>query len=241
MRYETRDGAVWLTLESPETANAITLDGMRDLADGLDEAESDDAPAVVLTGEGEQFCSGADLDTLASIEDEEDAREFADALVGALRRIEEVGIPVIAAINGDAYGAGFEFVVACDLAVAIRDARFAMPETQLGVSAPLTGERVAATAGRKRVSELALTCEPIDADTAEAWGVLNRAVTQGALESTVERYVSCIRTSHRGAARATKERINSEPATYDEIRERTAEHFADPETQERFREAAEGG
>jgi len=239
MKYETRDGAAWLTLDSPETANALTYDSIADVREGLRRGE--DENAVVLTGEGGHFCSGAHLDTLASIEDEEKAREYADTLVGLLSEIETLDVPVIGAVNGDAYGAGFEIVVACDLAVSVRDAQFAMPETQMGVAAPLTIERVAETAGRKRVMELALTCEPIDAAKAENWGIVNRAVTSESLGDTVENYVSCIRTSEDEATRITKERSVSGTATYDEIRDRMTERLTDPETRERFREAAEGG
>jgi len=239
MKYETRDGAAWLTLDSPETANALTYESIDDLREGLGRGE--DENAVVLTGEGEHFCSGAHLDTLASVETEEEAREYADALVGLLSDIETLDVPVIAAINGEAYGAGFEMVVACDLAVSVRDAQFAMPETQMGVAAPLTIERVAETAGRKRVMELALTCEPIDAPKAENWGIVNRAVTSESLDDTVENYVSCIRMSDDEATRITKGRSVSGSATYDEIRDRMTERLTDPETRKRFREAAEGG
>jgi len=239
MKYETRDGAAWLTLDSPETANALTYESIDDLREGLGRGE--DENAVVLTGEGEHFCSGAHLDTLASVETEEEAREYADALVGLLSDIETLDVPVIAAINGEAYGAGFEMVVACDLAVSVRDAQFAMPETQMGVAAPLTIERVAEIAGRKRVMELALTCEPIDAPKAENWGIVNRAVTSESLDNTVENYVSCIRMSDDEATRITKGRSVSGSATYDEIRDRMTERLTDPETRERFREAAEGG
>jgi len=239
MKYETRDGAAWLTLDSPETANALTYESIDDLREGLGRGE--DENAVVLTGEGEHFCSGAHLDTLASVDTEEEAREYADALVGLLSDIETLDVPVIAAINGEAYGAGFEMVVACDLAVSVRDAQFAMPETQMGVAAPLTIERVAETAGRKRVMELALTCEPIDAPKAENWGIVNRAVTSESLDDTVENYVSCIRMSDDEATRITKGRSVSGSATYDEIRDRMTERLTDPETRKRFREAAEGG
>jgi len=239
MKYETREGAAWLILDSPETANALTYDSIEEMCERLKDAE--EKKAAVLTGKGEHFCSGAHLDTLASIKNEEKAREYADALVTLLEQIECLNVPVVAGINGDAYGAGFEIVVACDLAVAVRNSQFAMPETQMGVAAPLTVERVAETAGRKRVMELALTCEPIDAPKAERWGILNRAVPSGALEDTIENYVSCIRTSEKQATRITKERSVSGRGEYDEIRERMTERLTDPETRERFREAAEGG
>ncbi|MDZ7688987.1 MAG: enoyl-CoA hydratase/isomerase family protein [Halobacteriales archaeon] len=235
MRYEEREEAVWLTFDRPEKANALAPETLDEFEKLLGRAEDDDVRAVVLTGAGEKFSAGADVDALAAA-DEDEARGFAESLAEVLRRIETLEIPVIAAVNGDAYGAGFETVVASDLAVAVEDARHCLPATHLGLTPPLTPERVEAVGGRKRASEIALTGEPIDAETAESWGVVNRAVSADELEDTVEGFVTSIAKADREATRVTKERIVSADETTDNT---TTERFASDEARDRFRDASE--
>ncbi|MFP4174663.1 MAG: enoyl-CoA hydratase/isomerase family protein [Halobacteriales archaeon] len=236
MRYETRGDAGWLVFDRPESANALNQETLNEAVELLERAE--DERVAVFAGEGEQFCAGGDLEAIASIGGLDEAREFADGVVELLRAVETASVPVIAAVNGDAFGAGFELVTACDLGFAVEGARFGMPETRMGVQPPLTVERVAETAGRKRVSQLALTCEPIDATTAENWGIINRAVPADELEEEVADTVSSVARSDRDAARLTKERITAR-SDYDGIKERMAQRLSAPETRRRFRAAAD--
>lgn len=237
MKYETRDEAAWLTFDRPENANALTPEVLDETAESVERAE--DERVAVFAAEGDHFCAGGDLDVIAAIDNIDEARDFAHRLVDLLRAVETADVPVVAAVNGDAFGAGFELVVACDLAVAAEGARFGVPETRMGVQPPLTVERVAAVAGRKRVSELALTCEPIDAATAADWGVINRAVPADEVEEAADEYVTAIARSDPEATRVTKERIVGDWRDYEEIKERMAERLAAPETRRRFRAAAD--
>lgn len=238
MKHETRGDAAWLTIDRPEKANAISPEMLEEIVTLLGSAgENDEERAVVLTGAGDTFCAGADIDAVADA-DEEEARGFAESLAELLIKIETLDVPVVAAVNGDAYGAGFELVVASDLAVAADDANLCMPATKLGLTPPLTPDRVADVGGKKRASELALTGEPIDAGTAARWGVVNRAVAPEKLEENVERFVSSIAETDREATRLTKERIASPRASYDEIRDSIQERFASDEANEGFHEAA---
>ena len=233
MKYEVRGESVRLTFDRPEKANALAPKTLEEMETLLGRAEDDNVRAVVLTGEGEKFCAGADIDAVADA-DENEARGFAESLAGVLRKLETLYVPVISAVNGDAYGAGFETVVASDLAVAVKDARLCLPATKLGLTPPLTPERVGAVGGKKRASEIALTGEPIDAETAESWGVVNRAVTHDELEETVEGFISSIVEADREATRVTKERITSEDSE-----ESVAERFASDEARGRFSDAAD--
>lgn len=237
MKYETRSDAAWLTFDRPEKANAIAPETLEEMETLLGRAEgNDDVRAVVLTGAGEKFSAGADVDALADA-DEDEARGFAESLAGVLRRIETLSVPVISAVNGDAYGAGFEVVVASDLAVAAENARLCLPATRLGLTPPLTPDRVAAVGGKKRASEIALTGEPIDAETAERWGVVNRAVAPEELEEAVEGFVSSVAEADREATRVTKERIvSADNNTTDDV---TTERFASEEARNRFDDAAD--
>jgi len=236
MRYEVRGDAAWLTFDRPGSANAVTRDVLEEANELLERAAGE--RAAVLTGAGEHFCAGADLNEVASMEDREEAHGFADALVDLLRGIETAPIPVVAAVNGDAFGAGLEFVVAADLAVAVEGARLGTPAARMGVSPPLTAERVAETAGRKRVAELALTAEPVDSETAADWGVVNRAVEPDELEGEVRGMASSVAATEPEAVRVTKRRISGND-DYDEIEERMTDRLASRTTAERFRDAAD--
>lgn len=237
MKYEVRAEAAWLTFNRPDKANAIapeTLDEFETLL-GRAEDEREDVRGVVLTGAGEKFSAGADIDALAAA-DEDEARDFADSLADVLRRIETLAVPVVAAVNGDAYGAGFELVVASDLAVAAEDARLCLPATRLGLTPPLTPERVGVVGGRKRASEIALTGEPIDAETAARWGVVNRAVPSEELVETVDALLSSVAEADREATRVTKERIVSGGS---EGTGSIADRFASDEARGRFGDFAD--
>lgn len=237
MKYELRGDAAWLTIDRPEKANALAPETLEEGTALLERAAEE--RVAVLTGAGETFCAGADLDAVAGFEGTEEARAFSESLTELLIKIETLDVPVVAAVNGDAYGAGFELVVASDLAVAAEGASLCMPATKLGLKPPLMPERVADIGGRKRASELALTGDPIGAEKAEEWGVINRAVPRQELEDTVAGFVSSVAEADREATRITKDRIASGRAGYDEIREATAERFASEEASERFRDAAE--
>lgn len=238
MRYERRGDAAWLTFDRPENANALNPETLDEGIELLERA-SDERVAVFAAG-GDHFCAGGDLEAIAAIEGIEEARGFADRLVEFLRAVETSPVPVVAAVNGDAFGAGFELVTACDLAVAAEGARFGVPETRMGLQPPLTVERVTDVVGHKRVAELALTCEPIEASKAADWGVVNRAVPPEELEGVVANTASSIAKTEPEAARLTKERINGDRGDYEEIKRRMAERLAAPETRRRFRSAAEG-
>lgn len=236
MKYETRGNAAWLIFDRPEKANALAHETLEEMEKLLGRSEDDEVRTVVLTGAGEKFCAGADIDALANA-DEDEARDFAESLGDVLCAIETLSVPVLAAVNGDAYGAGFETVVASDLAVAVEDARLCLPATKLGLTPPLTPDRVVAVGGKKRASEIALAGEPIGADTAERWGIINRVVAREELEEVIEDYVSSIAEADRDALRVTKERIASAEEGTDET---TTERFASEEARARFGDAADG-
>lgn len=203
IRAETRGDAHWVTIDRPEKRNALHLDGWRRLGEELSRAEADSRVAV-LTGVEDVFCAGDDIAVIDEAESAADVEELADALYETFWGIERLSIPVIAAVNGLAYGGGLELVCASDLAVAVDDVTLALPETTIGAYPPYAVERVGEICGRKRLMELVLTGEPIDAETAAEWGLVNRVVAADELESAVERYVEQIGTSPKRATAAAK-------------------------------------
>ncbi|WP_129114180.1 enoyl-CoA hydratase/isomerase family protein [Halegenticoccus tardaugens] len=212
LSYDRRGDAAWITIDRPEKRNAIHVEGWRELARLLERAEAE-ARAAVLTGVGDAFCAGDDIEVIDGAETAAEVEELGDCLHEALFGVEKLDVPVIAAVNGLAYGGGMELVVGCDLAVAVEGATFALPETRIGAYPPYAVERVAAVGGRKRLMELSLTGEPIDADRALDWGLVNRVVPEWELEPTVETFVeriaespaASIATAKRHAARSASD------------------------------------
>jgi enoyl-CoA hydratase/carnithine racemase len=208
IRAETRGDARWVTIDRPEKRNALHLEGWRRLREELEHAEAE-SRAAVLTGVEDVFCAGDDIAVIDDAESADEVDALADALYEAFWGIERLSVPVVAAVNGLAYGGGFELVCAADLAVVVDDAALALPETTIGAYPPFAVERVGHICGRKRLMELVLTGEPIDAETACEWGLVNRVVTSERLEPTVERFVDRIGASPKRATATAKRMANT--------------------------------
>lgn len=213
-----RGEAVWIRLDRPAKMNALHLDGWRELYGELDRA-SEEARVAVITGTEEAFCAGDDIGTLDAMESADDVSELAGELRRVLFGIEELPVPVISAVNGLAYGGGCEIVAASDLAVAVEDATFALPETRIGAYPPYAVERMAELVGKKRSMELALTGEPIDAETALEWGLVNRVVPRSELTDAVSAFVDGVVRSPKESIRLTKRHaLAGKPSAGDEDR-----------------------
>jgi enoyl-CoA hydratase/carnithine racemase len=204
IRYDLDGETAWITLDRPEKKNALDLDGWRSLADALDRA-GEEARVAVLAGSGDAFCSGDDIASLADLGSEADVRELADCLARGLYGVERSPIPVVAAVDGLAYGGGFELVAAAHLAVATEGSTFALPETRIGAFPPYAVGRIGALCGKKRLLELALTGEPVDATTAHDWGLLNRVVPAGDLPGAVASLVDSVTEAPAAATRLATE------------------------------------
>lgn len=199
-----RGEAAWIQLNRTEKMNALHLDGWRDLYEELKWA-SKEARVAVITGTNDVFCAGDDIETLDSMDTTSDVNELADRLREALFGIEELPIPVITAVNGLAYGGGCEIVAASDIAIAVEDATFALPETRIGAYPPFATERLIEICGKKRGMEMILTGEPIDAKTALEWGIVNRVVPQAKLTDVVTEYIDNIAQAPRESTRLAKQ------------------------------------
>ncbi|HEY4440706.1 MAG TPA: enoyl-CoA hydratase [Candidatus Elarobacter sp.] len=172
-----RDGAIAIvTLNRPEKRNALSLSVMRDLIAGFDEIGEDRAlKAVILRGLGPAFSAGHDLREMLERSVEEYRRTF-DVCVKLMEKIQAIPQPVIAEVAGIATAAGCQLVATCDLAIASTAATFATPGVKIGLFCTTPMVALTRAIGRKRAMEMLLTGEPIDAATAVAWGLVNRAV-----------------------------------------------------------------
>ncbi len=164
-----------LRLNRPEARNAVNGDLAQAMEAALDDLEGDDEVwAVVITGQGEVFCAGADLKLVAQGRGQELATKKG-GFAGLVTR--DFPKPLIAAVNGHALAGGFEVALACDLVVAADDANFGLPEVKRGLFAAAGGLiRLPKRIARALATEIALTGEPISAQRAHAVGLVNRVV-----------------------------------------------------------------
>lgn len=164
-----------ITLERPGQLNALNTTILTDLAEAVDAfARDDDLRVAVLTGEGRAFVSGADIKEMSAAGPEE-ARAFTELGQEVFRRIERTPKPVIAAVNGYAFGGGLELALACDMVYASRRAQLGLPEVTLGIIPGFGGtQRLPRRIGIGKARELVYTGRRFDAQEAEALGIVDR-------------------------------------------------------------------
>lgn len=173
---------VVLTLNRPDKLNALSYELIDELMNRLNTLERDDSiRCLVLTGQGNKaFSAGADIAGFApdvATSPEVAYRNFVARGQAMTRRIENYPKPIIAAVNGIAFGGGCETMEACSLAIAARHATFAKPEIRLGFPPPFGGtQRLPRHIGRKRANEMILTGQVISAEQAVLIGLINHVV-----------------------------------------------------------------
>jgi 2-(1,2-epoxy-1,2-dihydrophenyl)acetyl-CoA isomerase len=176
--YNVADGVVTLTLNRPEKLNAFGGTMREELAAAVERADADDGVrALIITGAGRAFCSGADLgDRIADLESGAsfDSGEILDKIYNPLvRRIAALEIPVIAAVNGVAAGAGANIALACDIVIAARSASFIQAFCRIGLVPDAGGSyHLPRLIGRARAMGLTLLGDALDAETAHEWGLI---------------------------------------------------------------------
>ena len=180
MKYlliEKKDRIATLTINRPESLNALNSDLLKELTEAWDDLQADSSVLVIIiTGAGRAFVAGADIGEMADMGVTQ-ARDFSLLGQNLFRRIEKSEKPVIAAVNGFALGGGNELAMACDIRIASEKALFGQPETGLGITPGFSGtQRLAAIMGKAKAMEMILTTESITAKTAEEWGLVSRVV-----------------------------------------------------------------
>ena len=173
--YEKRDGIGFLTFNRPKVLNALNRKTMEELNIVLGEARNDaEVRVLILTGAGEKsFVAGADIAELA-VQTPAGGKETAAFGQGVLQRLETLGKPSIAAINGFALGGGCEVALACSIRLASKTARLGQPEVKLGIITGYGGsQRLTRLCGKGVALELCLTGEMISADEALRIGLVN--------------------------------------------------------------------
>jgi enoyl-CoA hydratase len=211
LQYEVADGLARVTVNRPAKLNALNATVIAELDETIAAIERDSAVrGVLVTGSGPKaFVAGADIDEIAQ-QGTLDGK--ARALEGqrVFRRVERLGKPVVAAVNGFALGGGCELAMACHLRVASENARFGQPEVKLGIGPGYGGTvRLPRLVGRGRALELLLTGQMIDAQEAHRIGLVNRVVPADRLLAESEGLLRTILENGPLAVRACLEAVDA--------------------------------
>jgi enoyl-CoA hydratase/carnithine racemase len=184
--------AARVTLNRPEKRNALSLELMQQLIATLRRVGHEpETRAIVLEATGPVFSAGHDLSEMIGRDVPFFQRLF-DVCTELMETIHRLPQPVIAKVHGTATAAGCQLVAACDLAVAADSARFATPGVKIGLFCSTPMVPLSRAIGRKRALDMLLTGRPIDAATALDWGLVNRVVSENALEAEIDALVEAI-------------------------------------------------
>jgi len=201
-----------VTLDRPEKLNALDPEMLTALEDAVTQAEnSRQVRVIVLAAAGEKaFCVGADILAWTALSPLEMWSEWVRRGHRIFERLEHARQPVVCAIQGFAYGGGLEVALACDLRIATDSARFAMPEVKLGTIPGWGGtDRLPRLIGSARAKQMIFTGEPIAADVAERWGLVNEVVPAASLSDRVTELAEKIATNAPIAVQTAKQLITS--------------------------------
>ena len=212
IKITSDSGIITVMLDRPEKLNAFAGHMRRDLAEALERAASDQtARVVVIKGAGRGFCAGADVKYMAELMERQDVEEFT-RLLGAGRRvltaIRQMTKPVVASVNGPAYGAGFNLALACDIRIAAESATFSQSFVKVGLHPDWGG-----TYFLPRVVPTNIACEmfflgdAFDATRALHFGLVNRVVADAELEAETRKLAERLRDAPRASIAAAKHAV----------------------------------
>lgn len=184
---EAKGQVVTITMNRPDKLNACNVKMFQEIDHVLSQVETDERiRVVVITGAGERaFSAGVDIEGL-EFEYLSESTEFVDTDARMFRRIENIPQPVIAAVNGYAYGYGCKLAIVSDIAIASDQARFGLQGIRVGAVHVITLGRGRGVLGRGRLGYMLLSGETIDAEKAEQWGIVAKVVPHEKLSSEIE-------------------------------------------------------
>jgi 2-(1,2-epoxy-1,2-dihydrophenyl)acetyl-CoA isomerase len=202
--FEVRDKVAHLTLNRPEAANSLNATLSAEMMDAVVHCEEDaDIRAIVVSGTGRFFCAGADLKGFYSAGSELKSR--VSVFHATISRLARADLPVIAAVNGAAAGAGMGLACACDLVVAADSARFTMAYTKIGLSVDGGSSYfLPRIVGMRRTVELMLTNRSLCAEEACQWGIVTRVVPAADLAKEARSLATYLAAGATRALRAAK-------------------------------------
>ncbi|ESS07081.1 MAG: short chain enoyl-CoA hydratase [uncultured archaeon A07HB70] len=199
-----------VVVDRPDRLNALNVETLGALSDAFDAAEAAGARAVVVTGAGDSaFVAGADIEHMSEM-DPPEALAYAEAGHDLCRQVERFPAPVIAAVNGYAFGGGCELALACDLRVASERAVLGQTEVDLGIVPGWGGtQRLPRLVGDEVARRLIFFGERVDATDASEHGLVGEVVAHDELDGRVDDLAATLAEKPRHAIRAAKDAINA--------------------------------
>jgi 2-(1,2-epoxy-1,2-dihydrophenyl)acetyl-CoA isomerase len=206
VKVETEGGICRITLNRPEVMNALNRGLRAELTAALRSGWS--SRVIVLTGAGRGFCSGQDLTDARGLDEAGFEATLNDEYVPMIKAIVDAPVPVIAAVNGVAAGAGANLALACDLVIACESAVFIQAFTRIGLIPDAGGTSfLPRRVGMQRAMGAALLAEPVPAQQAEAWGMIWQAVPDDAFAAVVSARATKLAAGPTGAYAAVKQAL----------------------------------
>lgn len=215
VEIENRGAVRWLTMSAPDRKNAVPSDGWDEIADAIDDFAASEQRALVIMGDGEDFCAGADLggDRVRSTSAADNTARMRRPNRAALA-LHRVPKPTIAAVDGVAVGAGMNLALGCDIVVATSRVRFSEIFVKRGLTMDFGGSwLLPRLVGLAKARELALTGRMVDADEAEAIGLVTRIVEPDELVGAATEIAEALAAGAPLAQRFVKEALDRSSAT----------------------------
>lgn len=208
--YEKKEGLAKITLNRPDVLNALGPKTLEEIGEALEDIENDiSVRVVVITANGRAFCTGADLTGVASIPPDKPRDYFLRLWNKVFSAIENVSVPVIAAVNGMAYAGGLELVMVCDLAIASEEAKLSDQHANRGlIPGGGASQRLPRLIGIRKAKELLYTGDRISPAEAERLGLINKVVPADKLEEATNEMVTKLLAKSPMALKAVKKLVN---------------------------------
>lgn len=208
LQFSIENRIARITLDRPDAKNAFNDELIERLIERFIACNANPGiRAIIISGTGTVFCAGADLNWMKRMAqfDYQQNKDDADRLATLFKTIASSSIPVIAAVNGAAFGGGVGLVAACDIAVAAESAKFCLSEVKLGLVPATIAPYIVRTIGVAQAKRLGLTAEVIDAKQAQAIGLVQSMVPDGELTNSVECIAHMISSHGPAAVKTTKQ------------------------------------
>ena len=238
LRREDRDGIATLTMNRPQQMNLLTAGMLAALQDALDSiGKNPGIRVVVLAATGKGFCAGHDLKEIRELREQPKITALFEQCSRMMMTIQNLPQPVIAKVQGAAAAAGCQLVAQCDLAVAVDTAKFVTSGVNWGFFCSTPGVAIGRNLQRKHAMEMLLTGEPIGAQRALEWGLINRVVPVDALDGEVSTLAKLIASKPPATVIAGKRSFYQQmdmslPQAYAHAGQVISSDFAHPEGQE---------
>ena len=214
---EKKEGVLWLTLNRPDRANALSSELTGEMAQALEESRmAADVRVVVLTANGTSFCSGADLDDIKKIKNRADATRFVKGFVDVLELMAAHEAPILAGVQGPVRGGALGILAVADYVIATEQANFALPEIKAGLFPFIISPFITEIVGRRRFLEMAYTGRVLTSDQARDWGFVSEVVPHIELNMALSKRAARLIEAPRAILKRAREtlRIRHDPTPF---------------------------